>query len=184
MFRVDCVLSEENYVNIVKGNIRPELKELDSPYFILFYEVILATAKLMEKAHLHGTVDWVFDEKDSIGIQAVSWYAWIKKQAKPNLRRRLGSTPIFRDDENVLPLKAADLFAWQIRKHISDEQPLGIQRNEILGSFLAKYGASCFMTAEHLAKLVQALNSGLLYLGANCQFGPFDPSKSGSVYVT
>lgn len=135
LYRADCVLHRGNYQNIVKGRIAPEL---DSPYFVLFYQLILSVARLMDKTEWDGTVDWVFDDQGKIGIHAVRWYDFIKKHASPNLKKRLGNTPVFRDDTKELPLKAADLFAWQIRRYIALEQPNGIQPNDILLR-LAKY---------------------------------------------
>ena len=125
-------------------------------------------ARLLDKLGSDDTVDWIFDEQGKIGCEAVGWYYWIKERAKPNLKRRLGSTPIFRDDEKVLPLKAADLFAWQIRRHIAYEQPKGEPPSDILGSFLDQFGVSGNMTGPYLDELVQSLNKGFL-LKANCQ---------------
>jgi len=61
-----------------------------------------------------------------------------------------------------LPLKAADLFAWQIRRHLALEQPKGIQPNEFLNSFLARYGVSGQVTGPYLEEFVRSLNSGIL----------------------
>jgi hypothetical protein len=158
MFRVDCVLHQGNYNNIVKGKIPPEI---DSPYFPLFCQVVLASARLMELSRWEGKVDWIFDEQGKIGSEAVRWYYWIKQHSKPNLKQRLGRTPTFADDDELLPLKSADLFAWQIRKHLSVEQPEKIQPNEILDSFLGKYGASLHMTGPQLEVFVRGINQGM-----------------------
>jgi len=172
-YRVDCLLHRGNYNNIVKGKLRPEL---DTPYFLLFFQVILAAARLLDLTGSDDTIDWIFDEQGKIGLEANNWYWFIKKNAKSNLKRRLGSTPIFRDDEKVLPLKAADLLAWQIRRHVAYEQPKGEPPSEILKSFLGRFGVSCNMKGEYLDELVQALNKDLplpdrgLILKADCQF--------------
>jgi hypothetical protein len=172
IYRVDCVLHQKNYENSVKGKIAPEL---DDPYFLLFYEVVLETARLLDRIGSDDTVDWIFDEQGKIGCEAVRWYYWIKDRAPLNLKRRLGSTPIFRDDKKVLPLKAADLFAWHIRRYIAYELPKGAAPSVVLQSFLGKFGVSCNMTGPYLDELVRKLNQGLL-LKADCQF--FLPNDS------
>jgi len=129
MYRIDCVLHQGNYENIVKGKIDPKL---DSPYFVLFYNVLLSAARLMDRLGWDGTINWIFDEQGKIGIEANNWYWWIKEHAKPNLKKRLGMTPVFSDDEKMLPLKAADLFAWQIRRHIEYEQPVNAEPSQVL----------------------------------------------------
>lgn len=169
MFRVDCALHQKNYLSIAKGRLAPQL---DNPYFFLFYQIILAATRLLDLMQSEDTVDWVFDEQGQIGSAANGWYLWIKNHAAPNIKRRLGSTPIFRDDNKVLPLKAADLFAWQIRKYLSDEQPAGIEPNEVLASFLdTKYGVSCNMRGEDLEAMVGNMTSGTaMHWRANCGF--------------
>jgi hypothetical protein len=88
----------------------------------------------------------------------------------------------------VLPLKAADLLAWQIRRHVAYEQPKGEPPSEILYSFLGHFGVSCNMKGEYLSDLVQALNNDLsldeqdLILKADCQF--FLPDKPPGLTTT
>jgi len=166
MYRVDAVLARKNYEIAVKGKLQPEI---DSPYFVLFYNVILSFARFMEQARIEGTVDWVFDEQGKIGTECVAWYSWIREQAPPELKRRLGSTPIFRSDTKVLPLKAADIFAWQIRRHCNDEQPQGIELNEILTALLLMQGSSCQVKGEDLEGLVTAINNSVS-LRSHCLF--------------
>jgi hypothetical protein len=48
------------------------------------------------------------------------------------MRRRMGGEPVFKHDKDLLPLKAADLFAWQIRRHLDLEQPNRIPHNDIV----------------------------------------------------
>jgi len=172
-YRIDCLLHQGNYDDIFKGKVPPEI---DSPYFPLFFQVILATARLLDRIGSDDTVDWIFDEQGDIGVESVRWYYWIKERARPNLKRRLGATPIFRDDNKLLPLKAADLLAWQIRRHVTYEQPKGEPLNPILDSFLARHGVSCNMTGPYLAEMVKVLRkdqpidqTGLI-LKAQCRF--------------
>lgn len=179
MFRVDSVLHQKNYLKLAKGKLAPEL---DSPYFFLFYQVILAACKLLDLMNLDDTVDWIFDEHGKIGTDANAWYFWIKEHAEPNIRRRFGSTPIFRGDDKVLPLKAADLFAWQINKHISFEQPRKIPPNIVLRTFTeTKYGVSCNMRGEDLDAMIKEITSGtgMLWQAQTRVFYP----KPGSVRV-
>src|ERR1035437_6511652 len=77
-YRVEAVMSRQNYDKVAKGKLAPQI---DSPYFLLFYNVILAAARLMDLLKLEGTVDWIFDEQGKIGCEAVGWYYWIKEHA-------------------------------------------------------------------------------------------------------
>jgi hypothetical protein len=49
-------------------------------------------------------------------MEAQLWYAAMKDTASLQIRELMGSTPIFRDDKQMLPLQAADLIAWHKRR--------------------------------------------------------------------
>lgn len=169
IYRIDAVTAHPNYEQIVKGQIP---KEIDSIYFILFFTVIFAAARLMDMGGLEGTVDFVFDKQGkTIEADCVRWYNWIKEhpQVPLNVKRRLGSTPVFRDDDLVLPLKAADMLAWHIRRHLNEEQKKGIPAGEYLKSIGEMFGASCIIRQEDLASLVYAIKGGLM-LQSQCGF--------------
>jgi hypothetical protein len=176
MYRVDAATAHPNYERIVKGKI-PE--EIDSIYFVLFFTVILATARLMDMEGLEGTVDFIFDNQGkTIEVECVRWYNWIKQhpQVPLNVKQRLGSTPIFRDDNAVLPLKAADMYAWHLRRHLNEEQPKKIPPGDYLQSISEMFGASCLVRPEDLASLVYAIKGGLMF---QSQCGYLVPKNEG-----
>lgn len=88
---------------------------LQSPYYICFYTLIIKLAEYLNETHAHVPVDFVFDEHGQIGRDAVAWYYAVKED-NPRLKHLLGGTPIFEDDKHVLPLQAADMLAWHIRR--------------------------------------------------------------------
>ncbi|MGH9829166.1 MAG: hypothetical protein ACREDR_38605, partial [Blastocatellia bacterium] len=69
----------------------------------------------------------------------------------------------------------ADLFAWQIRRHIAFEQPK--PPSGILHSFLGKYGVNGNITGPYLDDLVRNLNNGLLLKDECLFFLPKDFQK-------
>ncbi|HEV3277718.1 MAG TPA: DUF3800 domain-containing protein [Terriglobia bacterium] len=166
MYRLDVVLSRPAYNGIVKGRINPKI---DSPYFLLFYTIILETAELMNKLGMEGTADFIFDDQGKIGQECASFYEEIKKRVDERIGRRLGSRPIFRHDKEILPIKAADVLAWQLRRHLDIEQPQDIEHNQIVDDALAMYGVSCHITNDHLRDFMRNASHGLV-LRSECQF--------------
>ncbi len=63
--------------------------------------------------------DFVFDEQ-------VAWWPNLRKVAatycKTDLTRSIGATPTYGDEKTVLPLQAADLYAWQLRRNFSENK--------------------------------------------------------------
>jgi hypothetical protein len=159
-FRVESVTAWPNYDQVVKGRVP---SQFDSPYFLCFYNVILSVASFMDKAKIAGTVDWVFDDQGRIGKEANKWYDHVRANASAQVRSRMGTKPIFRHDKDVLPLKAADLYAWQIRRHLDKEQPNKIEHNGYLDVLVARvYGVSSAIDGEHLEEFVANIGHGLM----------------------
>jgi hypothetical protein len=159
MYRVDAVVNREAYADIVQANVP---KKIDSPYFTLFYSVILSAASFMDKANLDGTVNFIFDKQGKIGQRALDYFHFVKEYAPANIQRRLGAEPIFENDSDWLPLKAADVRAWEIRRHLDIEQPEGTEHNSIMDSILAMSGVSCQVRPEDLQAFVENIDHGLM----------------------
>jgi hypothetical protein len=89
---------------------------LGQAYFLLFYAVIVKLAHYHHAMGITLPVDFVFDDQGPTGKAAVIWYDYIKSLEKPEIARLLGSSPVFQDDKVVVPLQAADMAAWHLRR--------------------------------------------------------------------
>jgi Protein of unknown function (DUF3800) len=89
---------------------------LGQAYFLLFYAVIVKLAHYHHAMGVTLPVDFVFDDQGQTGKAAVIWYDYIKSLEKPEIARLLGSSPVFLDDKAVVPLQAADMAAWHLRR--------------------------------------------------------------------
>ena len=110
---IECFVSRKKYEEILEPVIAFDLR---GPYFPCFYGIIVSLARYHAHTGITLPTDFVFDEQGKIGAEAVLWYEVIKGLQKPEVRALMGSTPIFRDDEKVLPLQAADMIAWHLRR--------------------------------------------------------------------
>lgn len=167
-YRVDSTLAWSNYEKAVRGKVPPEI---DNPYFLLFYNVILSFASFMDKAQIEGTVDWVFDDQGKVGTQALNWYQFIRDH-NPSLANRLGATPIFRHDSQMLPLKAGDIYAWQIRRHLDREQPQRVPHNDHIDPLLGIHGVSNVIKGEHMEEFVRNIKTGFMLMSDAHYFLP------------
>ena len=91
---------------------------IHSPYKALFHEVVRIMYQAGQRWNNRQSVDFTFDEQGDIGYEAASWYSDMKAAFPPDARPFFGSTPGFKDDLLVLPLQAADMFAWFQRRRI------------------------------------------------------------------
>lgn len=91
---------------------------LRHPYTVCFLGILSAASRGQHALGMEPPlpVDFVFDEQNGLEDVAVTTYRWLRDNKEPEIRDLLGATPIFRDDKRVLPLQAADMLAWHIRR--------------------------------------------------------------------
>jgi hypothetical protein len=129
-------LRHDEYKAIVAGKVHPKL---DSPYAILFYQII----RLVHEWQIDGNkknpamgfhpVDFVFDEQGQVGTRALRWYPALKANVREPYKRMFGALPEFKDDCLVVPLQAADILAWHIRRRLEfpeEDRPILDQISE------------------------------------------------------
>lgn len=90
--------------------------DLRHAFSLAFQAIIQTVAEYQLYKGISVPADFVFDNEGDIGNEALLWYPAIKANVPPEVRALMGATPVFRDDEEVLPLQAADLVAWHKRR--------------------------------------------------------------------
>jgi len=110
---IECFVSRKKYEEILEPVIPYDLR---GPYFPCFYGTIVTLARHHEQMGITLPTDFIFDRQGKVGTEAVLWHEEIRKGQKPEIQALMGSTPIFEDDEKVLPLQAADMIAWHLRR--------------------------------------------------------------------
>lgn len=94
-------------------------KPNSEPYFWPFQNTILAACFTLWDAGLRERFEMIFDENVIFGPRANAWYPMVREVGsirEPEASVILPVDPLFRDDKEFLPLQAADLYAWTIRK--------------------------------------------------------------------
>ncbi len=114
-FTVGCVVPLQVFRRVFHGIA----ETLDAPTYHASMFAML-TAEYMRQGMILGPVDFIFDEQDQTTFDEICrmWGLW--KMAHP-LGRQMGQRPIMEDDRDVLPLQAADLVAWLIRRNREEE---------------------------------------------------------------
>ena len=110
---VSCWLSTDDY-NATVGRVAPV--DIRHVFSLAFHAILHTVAEYQLQRGITIPADFVFDEEGDIGNEALIWYPAVKETAVPRVRALMGATPVFRSDEEVLPLQAADLVAWHKRR--------------------------------------------------------------------
>jgi hypothetical protein len=109
----DCHMSQRAFEQILLP-VSPY--DLRSPYSTLFSAVMINAARQLHHFKIDVPIDFIFDEQGRVGAEAALWYGLSRALQPDHLRRLLGNRPIFRTDEELLPLQAADCLAWHLRR--------------------------------------------------------------------
>jgi hypothetical protein len=84
-----------------------------------------------------ATIDFYFDERSDKGKIRDMWDEYLANR-EPRIRDRFGNEPRFENDKKFLPLQAADLWAWWVRKWSADGNPVDKLLSLDFGSWQGK----------------------------------------------
>jgi Protein of unknown function (DUF3800) len=99
-------------------------KKARNPYYFAVANLMVDLALGRQKLRLEGPIDFIFDTqiREAPNVLAAWEFGWrVSLPDPPNLREILPNPPIFRDEKKVLPLQAADLFAWWVRRNFVEQ---------------------------------------------------------------
>jgi hypothetical protein len=114
---ISCTVFKKDLVRVIEstdfgGNPQEHLKK---PVFLAFRSIIAMVSENQRKMGILEPVDFIFDNETK-AIECMEAWEVLRDSSYGDTRKFLGSPPIFRDDREFLPLQAADLNAWWIRK--------------------------------------------------------------------
>lgn len=89
---------------------------LASPYVNCFEHLVVGLAHYQAALPNPIPVDFIFDNQEGLGEQARMVYRAVRERQRPEIQRLISVDPIFGDDKEVLPLQAADMLAWHVRR--------------------------------------------------------------------
>jgi hypothetical protein len=138
--RIHASIRNDHFEKYIKSIPAPERKlGSDSPYVLMFMQIILALATTGDRVGLLGPCDFIFDEQGAFGKEALDWWPNFKAILAGSKRSDIGKfvcdRPIFRDEKLFLPLQAADLYAWHIRRHANRSRRLIVPAGVVLRQF-------------------------------------------------
>jgi Protein of unknown function (DUF3800) len=80
----------------------------------------LERERIQSEIPLNETVDFIFDDQTEKSFIMSAWNEYLA--ARPDdIRDYYGATPRFENDQKFLPLQAADLWAWWVRRWYEED---------------------------------------------------------------
>ncbi len=122
-------VNRSDYDQVIRGRIP---SEPDDPYFLAINGLIELCLMAQVRYDYWGPVDFVFDEQSNIKRQIMESFDHAKAMQPPHLQQLIGQTPVFRDDKKVLPIQAADMLAWHVRRRLERADELRSRMADLL----------------------------------------------------
>lgn len=86
------------------------------PYFLGFASILFAIARHLKLSRHQERVEIIFDDSRISGTRARQFYPAILELMDADERARMPAEPLFRADDEFMPLQAADMLAWPLRR--------------------------------------------------------------------
>jgi hypothetical protein len=112
LWSISCHLKLSQFDAIVRPVVPHDLRH---PYYFCLNAITSALARWHAAEHWDGSIDFVFDEKSEAGPEIQILRASVRESLDPLARSIIGQIT-HEDDKRVLPLQAADMFAWHVRR--------------------------------------------------------------------
>lgn len=105
-------VSQEQFTRVLKAFSPRGI----NPHFICCFGIVATIAGYVASSPVVAPIDFIFDAQDGVDEDIALFFSAMKNNLPKDRRNLIRSSPMFRDDKEFLPLQAADLLAWHIRR--------------------------------------------------------------------
>ncbi len=124
-YRISSVMRWSDYSSYIKEigdeTLEPFNFALRDPYSLCLFGMYIKVAKCLERQKIESDCDYVLDEQSKVGEFAARVINTLGRSGNVELDSIFKSVPIFENDKAVLPLQAADLYAWHLHRWLVTE---------------------------------------------------------------
>jgi hypothetical protein len=88
------------------------------PHFTMCFSVVAGIARYAAQEGINTPIEFIFDEQDGVDADITQFFSEMKKSLPLDAQNLIDGVPNFRSDRDrrFMPLQAADLLAWHIRR--------------------------------------------------------------------
>jgi Protein of unknown function (DUF3800) len=120
---ISCIVNTADLTKVCQSIKGPpgmvNMEAFTNPYYFAFKAIIKVLAQYQTKLGLTEPVDFIFDTENE-SINTLKYYHFVRESSSPEYARLMGHLPHYQKDEETMPLQAADLYAWWVRKWEND----------------------------------------------------------------
>lgn len=133
MLGISVSIPHAAYEKVYTGKMMPWF---DTPYNLAFFLVMAAAQKYLSALGNNDEIEFIFDRSLEYEKHLAKSFPTVLAGMPAEIAARFSTNPAFIDDKLAVPLQAADLLAWHIRRSWRDEEE-GLRKLSVAGPVLA-----------------------------------------------
>ncbi len=108
---------------------------LGNPYFTCCFGMVSVVSQYAASRGANIPIEFIFDQQQGVDGDIALLFSHMAQNLPPAAKKLVSGTPTFKDDKLVLPLQAADMLAWHLRRsHETNGKHAGsLDGNSLLG---------------------------------------------------
>ena len=115
-------VSREQYYRILKP-VSP--RGLGNPHFTCCFGIVSMLARHIADQGVRVPIEFIFDEQSGVSDDMALFFDYMKNNIPKRARQLILRSPAFRDDKVFLPIQAADMLAWHVRREHENGGSMG-----------------------------------------------------------
>jgi hypothetical protein len=127
---VVSIVPSDHYRRIFTGKFNPNL--FDRPYYLPFYGIMVGLMRYLKARGIEEPIDFIFDD-DADHIRVVNSWNLFVSAVPDEMKPFIGSKPIHRSETIYRPLQAADMLAWDVRRHFHEWEKDRDYQSRVMG---------------------------------------------------
>jgi hypothetical protein len=160
-FRVHCFLRRSDFDRLIMpvANRLPDIfsHNFKNPYFLCLQGIVMTAQLNKQAARITDPIEYVLDEHGVLGDLAVHSWRLAREAIGNDVPDYFMSPPTFKNDKAVLPLQAADLYAWNIHESLASGK-IDIEQIDHIKKAMAHVPCiECFWSPEMLLGIARDL---------------------------
>lgn len=106
-------IDRQDYLDLIEPH-RP--RGVSSPHYLATFGVVAMVTKYLASRNVQAKVDFIFDQQTAVSADIAIFFDYMVRSLPKAAREMINGDPIFRDDKDLVPLQAADMLAWHLRR--------------------------------------------------------------------
>lgn len=91
-------------------------RNLGSAHYVCTFGIVAMITRYLEERNFTGKVDFIFDQQSGVSADIPLFFEYMTRNLSKAQRAMIARTPQFGDKRDFLPLQAADMLAWHLRR--------------------------------------------------------------------